>query len=785
MELFTLKLITRSWWRNKIFFFISLLSLSIGLACTNLLLTFFIYEYNIESNLPDKEQIVCLQQDAPMQEGAKVSYAVGTIPALLKDKFAEIEEYVRINTMSAQYCKYNTEVFHDVTFICADASLLCFFDYQTRTGNLKEVLIHPDQVAISEEFAQKMFGDTNPIDKYIDVSMSDNGNKTYVVKAVIKARPQSLLRFDLITGTESTFWGGFTLLKLTEGSSPQSLADKINNKSIPTLLPGEGRYYLKPFSEIYFSTSGKTSQESLSYIRQSNVQLLYICLLSAFLIFAMSCFNYTNMNLSRTLQQLKMIHIEKLMGNTLTGIRKQLFGDIFLTVFFAFILSLLFISDILPYFNGLLDAHLHISFFFSTQVLPWLLLFILITAIAPGAYISHKLSRISLNEYKNRYMGKSKRILIAWLMCLQLVISIGLLFATLTANAQINILKNQAYCYENKIEIKMPHKHPAKPLQQELQRNVKGIESMTLSEGSVLNSWIRQLPIKQDDGSESKSYLLALYTDTDFIETMDIKQLAGIPPENSKKQYTYSAVVNESYVKHMIPPGVSPIGHALTEFDSYADSLYIIGGIVKDFPTNSLKDKIVPAIIYFVPDKQLARASYLQLKIKPENRKETLSAIRQGWGKINGGEVFDYQDMHQVFMERNKEVLTLSQILMNYSLIGLLLVSFGLFGIFWYTVRQRIREISIRKIHGATFHQVIWLFSKPFFLQIGISYILAIPVAYWLMKTWKEQFAYSAGWSLWIFLLPLFIVVGISMIVISLHCYLAVKLNPTVTMKKE
>lgn len=102
MELFTLKLITRSWWRNKIFFFISLLSLSIGLACTNLLLTFFIYEYNIESNLPDKEQIVCLQQDAPMQEGAKVSYAVGTIPALLKDKFAEIEEYVRINTMSAQ-----------------------------------------------------------------------------------------------------------------------------------------------------------------------------------------------------------------------------------------------------------------------------------------------------------------------------------------------------------------------------------------------------------------------------------------------------------------------------------------------------------------------------------------------------------------------------------------------------------------------------------------------------------------------------------------------------------
>ena len=153
----------------------------------------------------------------------------------------------------------------------------------------------------------------------------------------------------------------------------------------------------------------------MSYIRQSNVQLLYICLLSAFLIFAMACFNYTNMNLSRTLQQLKMIHIEKLMGNTLTGIRKQLFGDIFLTVFFAFILSLLFISDILPYFNGLLDAHLHIGFFFSTQVLPWLLLFILITAIAPGAYISHKLSRISLNEYKSRYMGKSKSILIAWL----------------------------------------------------------------------------------------------------------------------------------------------------------------------------------------------------------------------------------------------------------------------------------------------------------------------------------------------------------------------------------
>ena len=755
------------------------------MACTNLLLTYFVHDYNIENSNQDKERIFCLRQDNPMQEGKKVTYVTRNIPSMLKEKYAEVEDYLRINSLSSQYCKYEENIFQeDINFICADTTLTHFFNYNSRTGSLKQALEQPDKIALSEEFAFKVFNDNNPLGKTLEVKLTDE-IKEYEVVAIIKTRPQSLLQFDMITGITDNFSGGTTFLKVSPTTDNKQLTKKINQDKIPTLLPGTTQYYIDSLSDIYFVTPKSDSQQSLSYINQSNVQLLYISLFAALLILSIACCNYTNMSLSRTIQQLKMIHVEKLMGSTLKDIRIQLFGDAFLTVLSAFVLSLLIINDSLSYFNGLLTSHLSIHFFFSMQMIPILLLFVLTMAIIPAWYISYKLSRVSLFEYKNLSSGKRKQCFITLLVILQFAISMGLIFATLIADGQINLIKERAYCYENRIEIGDYSTPPAIALKEELEKRVGGIASISLSKSSVFHSLVRELPIEQADGTKKKSYLLMLYSEPNFPATMGLEQLSGDLPEKLKEQYAYPVLVNESYVKTLGPAGVNPVGRHLQEFDVHADSLYIIGGVLKDFPFHSLESEITPVILFFPPAKKMDKANFLQIKLKPENRKKTLQEIAQVWTKVNGKEVFQYTDMHKEFMQKNEKVLFLSQILVSYSLIGLMLTGFGLFGISWYATRQRIREISIRKIHGATPWQIIWLLNKPFCLQIAIAYILAIPLTYGLMLHWREQFAYRSSLSVTDFLLPLLIVWVISTITVCLQGYLLNKKNPIDCIKAE
>lgn len=780
----TLKLIVRSWWRNKVFFIISIVSLAIGLACTNLLFTYFIHDYNIESSNQDKDRIFCLRQDNPMQEGSKVAYATIETSSILKEKYAEIEDVLQISTLDMLYCRQGDNTIHDATALCANSTLPQFFQYQVTVGDLKQVLDQPNKMALSETFARKMFGNKNPLGEILEVKTTIN-TKSYEIAAILKVHSQSLFQFDMITRTDENFFGGTTFLKLSPNTSAEQVAQKINQDKVPTLLQGKAQYYVDPLSDIYFRTPESNVQQPLPFINQSNVQLLYIGLMAAILVLFIACCNYTNMSLSRTLQQLKMIHVEKLMGSKLKEIRLQLFGDAFLTVLLAFGLSLLIINDCISFFNELLVSHLDFRFFFSGQMLPLLLLFALIMTIVPAWYISRKLSSLSFNEYKTLYGGKRKQRFIGLLVIIQFTISIGLIFATLTANEQISLIKNQAYCYENRIEIGSMFSKPAATLKTELKNNVPGIESISLSSGSILNAWMRELRVKQPDSSEKKSFLLMLFSDIDFMKTMDIQLIAGSSPEEAQKEYAYPVFVNESYVKTLIPAGVNPIGRHMKEFDQFTDSFYVIGGIIKDFPINSLENEITPVMLHMPTADKVKNANYLHIKLNPETREETLNQIARTWERMNPGEVFQYTDIYQDFIKRNDKVLSFTKVLTCYSLIGLLLTCFGLFGISWYASRQRMREISIRKIHGASSLQIIWLLNKPFCLQVFIAYILAIPIVYWTMLHWREQFAYRASLSVADFLLPIVIVWGISIITVCLQGYFLNKRNLLDSIKTE
>ena len=783
----TLKMIVRSWWRNKVFFLVSVASLALGLACTNLLMTYFVHEHGLEGRNPDRDRIVFLQQDDPMNEGKRVAYAAAEIPQRLKNSYAEVEDYLRMGTLHLLSCKVDGQkVESNFIVLSTDTTLTRFFDYRAAEGNLEQALRQPNKVALSAACARKLFGSREAVEQHIEVQMEGGDRQTYEVAAVLKEREQSLLRFDMLTASAANYWGGPTLLKLSKGTNAARLADKINADKVPTLMPDQTKYYLDPLDAICFTTPDDASQQVLEFISQTPVQTLYISLLAAILILIIACCNYTNMSLSRLLQQLRMIHVEKLMGGTLQHIRMQLFGDAFLTVILAFGVSLLLINDCLAIFNDLVGAQLTMGFFFSSQALPWLLVFVLLMSVIPAWYISRKLSRLSFSEYRTLYSGRRKQRFVAVLVTVQFAISIGLLLATLVARKQMSFTGQQALRYKDCIEIGDAFGAPLAPFKAELEKQVRGIESMTLSKASILNAWIRQLTIQVPGGEEVRTNLLTLEGDTTLLHTLRIEQLSGDRPNRLLEQKIRPVLVNESFIRLLVPVGTEVIGHSLREFDPEAsDSLAVVAGVVRDFAVNSLEESVTPLVISLLSTTDLQKGFYLQVRLQPENRAESLRQIEAVWNKFYPGQPFQYTDMHQEFMKRNEKVLSLSHILTFYALIGLLLTGFGLFGISWYATRQRVREISIRKVHGATRGQIIWLLNKPFCLYAAIAYVVTMHITWWFMQRWLEQFAYRASLPAGIFIYPLLIIWGVSALIVCFQGWMLSRVKPVEAMKNE
>ena len=783
--LFTLKLILRGWWRNKLFFAVAVISLSVGLACTNLLLTYFVHDYFIEQNNPDKDRIFALRQDNFFEEGQKVTFALGDVPPQIQKEVPGVESFLRLQTYDQPLVRVGKQDYTDLCLIGADSTLMDFFPPRLIAGDLKQVLTAPDKIAVSRRVAERLWGDENPLGQEMRITASAE-TRIYEVAAVWEEQPQAFLKMDLLIGLGPDFWGGVPFLKLRKGTDPEQVQRAIRqNEGIATMKPGDTQYYVEPLSELYFVQPEGSNQQPLLFLQQSPVQLLYVGLLAALLVLFVACCNYVNMNLSRLWQQLKMIHVEKLMGGTIQEIRMQLFGDVFLTVLLSFLLSLLLIHDVLPLFNSILGSRLQMSFFFSGQILPLLFLVFLILSLVPSWYASRRLIRLSYSDYRAAFGSRQKRRFLSVLVLLQFAVTGGLVLATGVAARQQKQILERASCYEGRIEFGDWETPPVAPFREELLRKVPGVITATVSGGRVLNALMSMLELPKPDGTTQSAFLLKFYSDTTLLDILNLRLLTGTTLQQIEQNYAHPVLVNESYMRTLVPPGISPIGHALREFDAKADSLYVLAGVVPDFPVNSLEHEISPAVIYLQqPDQELAQATCMQIRLAPEHREETLRQIAAVWEEMYHTP-FQYTDMHRDFLQRNMRFLSFFRILTVYASIALLLTAFGIFGISWYAMRQRVREMAIRKVYGAGKRQILWLLLKPFLMYALGAYLVGIPLAAWTVTRWLQQFAYRVSLSAFDLLLPLGVLLGLSFLIVGVQACVLLRHDVVRSLKTE
>lgn len=792
MKDISFKLIFRSWWRNKTFTVISILSLAVGIACTNLLVAFVIHEYNIEAGNPNKDRLYCLVQDNPFQSGDKVFFASDHILSMIKDRYPEVEDYVCLNQGGVSQVTVGETIYEPIALIVAEASFPRLFPCQTIAGNLEEALTEPNKIALSEKTARRFFGKEDPIGQSVYINNSPENGTMYQVVAVVKEREQSILTFDAITAMKPGN-GGTAFLLMNQPIDPEEFALRLKEDAIPTFMVDKGRYYLYSLQENLFK---EYKAQSLSYLRKQNKLTLEIGLFSALLILLIACFNYINLNFSRLLQQVKMIHVQQVMGATRFDINKQLFSDIFLTVFIGFLISLLIMYDLIPVLNSVLSGQMKASFIFSGQVMPLLIGLILILSFIPAIYVGRKMAVVSRQHTLDLTGGKKKQGIISVLTVIQFVISITLIIATLTVNNQIGLIRQGGDGYRGLIEIGSIQGSTGntKPFIAEL-RSHPELGEINTTILSLFHYGIRQIVIPDEKGNETYFALAEYGGGTGFLSNFKIELLQGMHPEEALKRFPRPVYINQRFADVLVGNEENPIGKPVKAYDkdytykqkeedgSKENPTSIIVGVVKNFFNGSLDQEIPPVLIH-IENEANTFDSYVYFRLDSDHP-ERLALVKQIWEKHNPGVLFSYRNVYDDFLLLNQKTFGLAELLLMYSLISIFLTCFGLFGIALYAAEQRTKEIGIRKVNGATTPQIVTLLNKQFLTWIGIAFIISVPVSWFLLNRWLEGFVYRTEISVLAFLLALLIVIAIALSTVSWHSYKAASRNPVKALRNE
>ncbi|MDE6173380.1 MAG: ABC transporter permease, partial [Bacteroides sp.] len=313
-------------------------------------------------------------------------------------------------------------------------------------------------------------------------------------------------------------------------------------------------------------------------------------------------------------------------------------------------------------------------------------------------------------------------------------------------------------------------------------RRTDGVEHVAFSRSGL---YPMSVAVPRQEGTDKDLLMLELYENgMDFLSIYHLELLDAGQTTGMLAHIPVPVVVNEAFVRYLVPTDEAPTGQPVSKYVSGMDMDGTIVGVVKDFKKYSLTDNVSPMRM-LLRDTPQQDYTTLTIKIDEKFRTAAIRRLRELWEKRYPDIPFEYKEPYRILMSSNQEVADFSRLLLMYASISLFLTLFGLFGITHYAIRQRIREIGIRKIHGASFRQILWFVNRPFIRYIGIAFVLTVPVVCYAMEGWLQQFAYRVHPEIIHFLFPLLFTVGITLFTVCLNSYRAARNNPVDSIKQE
>jgi putative ABC transport system permease protein len=805
------KIAWRNLVKNKTFSFINIAGLASGLACFILIALYVTDELSYDHFNEKAGRIYRINSDIVFG-GNKLHLAVASDPmgATLKKDYPQVEEYVRFfNSNGSKLVKKGNEFIRENNVAHADSTLFDVFTLPVIAGDAKTALNEPNTVVISESAAKKYFSTTDAIGKNIETN--DNGSTLYKVTAVIKDIPHnSHFNFDMIFSMDNVRyqWGNFlshnhqTYLLLRPGTDykefEKNFKQFINKYVIPQAAQfmevksmdefekagNKLEYTLMPLSDIHLH-SDRTAEMNVN----GNIQYVYIFSVIALVVLVLACVNFMNLSTARSASRAKEVGIRKVVGSEKKLLIRQFLTESILTTVISTVLAIGIAWLCLPWFNDLSAKELHISDLLQSRYLVFLIALPLIVGLLAGTYPAFVLSSFNpIVVLKGKLSGGLKRSTLRNVLVIgQFTASIFLIAATIIVFRQLNYIQTKKLGF-SKDQMLIVGTGALGKNREAFKNEVSkfsGVKGATYAgylpvDGSSRNdvSFSTEAAMTSTNSVNMQVWNI----DHTYIPLMEMEIIKG---RNFSKDFgtdSNATIINETAAKLL--GWNDPVGKKLyTYFQDGASNNLIsrdVIGVVKNFHFESMKENIGP-LCFRLADNSWATA----FKVNTTDIKQLVSNIESKWKAMAPGMPFSYQFMDESFDNMYRVEQRTGKLGLTLAIIAILIACLGLFGLATYTAEQRIKEIGVRKVLGATISNIITMLSKDFMILVLIASAVAMPLAWWAMSKWLQDFAYriSIGW--WIFIAAGVIALLIALVTVSSQAIKAALANPVKSLRTE
>lgn len=791
------KIALRNLSKNKIHTFINIIGLAIGMTCAILILLWVQDELSYDKFHKNADRIYRVGLYFP---GKSIRIAQNRPPLAktLKNEFPEIVETVRYKQRARLLLKHNNNVFYEDGGAVADPSFFNLFTFTFLRGDPKTVLSGPNNIVITEKLALKYFPNEDPLNKILLVD-----DYPMKITGVINNIPeQSHIQFSFISsilllerfGERLNNWGNcnlYTYVKLAENISENEMIKKIteyvriftakrwgrNLKDVDELL------FFQPLKDIHHNSDIRSQDD----FRIGDIQYVRIFVFIAIFIFFIACINYVNLSTARAALRKKEVGMKKVIGSHKHQLINQFLGESLFFSILAYLLAIILVELLLPIYNTLVGKNLTLSFLNWPFIIGSITI-ILLTGILAGIYPALYLSSFQpIQLFRNiTQRGTSASSFRKTLIIVQFLISIALIISNIIIHDQLHYIRNKKLGFDKDNVIYLRFRG-------DIGKNFESFKNELKQSTNIIGVAAKNsLPIESADMTtdihwpgkdpDQEIFTEATAVDWDYLETMNISLVEG---RNFSKDFGSdwnSFILNEEAVKKMSLE--SPVGKPFSLWE-YKGTII---GVVKNIHSRSLKHHIEPQVLYLLrnPNSQeMKDYGVILINMKGGEIEETISYIKDVWHKFNPSFPFEFQFLDTA-VEHLYQLEKKVAILFNYfTFLSIFIACLGLFGLISFTAKQRIKEIGIRKVLGASVAGIVVMLSKNTTKLVLISNLIAWPIAWYFISKWLENFAYRIELTIWPFLLAGLVALVIALLTVSWQAIRAARANPVEALRYE
>jgi putative ABC transport system permease protein len=784
----------RNFKNNKVFTFINIMGLALGLAGCLLIILFTYNEISFEK-LHKKRDLI-YRVALYLQHGdSKLPFAAAMPPLApaLASMFPEVDNTVRIRQVEEVVISNKNSEFKETNFVYTENSFFQIFSYKLSQGTSENALIKPYSIVISEEISKKYFGNANPIGEYLRINGAHDFKITGLLKKVVG---NSQLNFDFLAsysslenmGLYSGAWGQFgvdhNFILLHEGASEAEFRKKLPqviNENVDPGLAALIKLDLQSFKDIYFH-----SKMNGEFTPSGDIQKVYLFSIIAFLILFIACLNFANLSTARSIKRAKEISIRKIFGSSQNHLRRQFIFESIILTLMAMILGLFIFRLFYPLLNNHIGRELPVFYFTNPFNLIILLALAVIVGFIAGLYPAFYLSSLDPIKILHLSQGLSSSTFRKIIVVIQFSIAITLMIITFIVYKQLHYIKTVDLGFEkrNKLIISLTdeeNQDKLEVLKKEFLQipSVKSITACFSPPGSAAAMMMNTM---EENKTMDDGFLIsAIPCDLNFISLFNIKILEGRDfSEEHQSDKISSVIINASAVRQF--GFEQPLGKKIMiPGKNYQLISAEIIGVVEDFKFRSLKEEVSPLMLFYSP----SNFSSLVIDYTASHQEDLVAAVRSAWNKVTTGEELHYSFLEDDYSRLYKSEEKMGQLFIFFSLLVLVIACLGIFGLTSFMTEQKIKEIGIRKVLGAGINRIIYLLTGNFLKWVLISNLIAIPVSIYIMQKWLNNFSYRTRLEFWIFLLAAGLSFLIAFLTMSFQTFQAARQNPAVTLKCE